>query len=565
MAAFAFAQSQSEQKRTVHVDTVAKLPNVKDRGLLPQELSPRKLHSSVPKLRRDEGHVLRVLRPAPLPVDLHVKRQPKSTASMAPKPEWCARAPVTKAARSFGAPRALPVRAQKENRYKPKVKSMVDCGRPKAMDAPRRKASRLRMLGVKQPQRPAQPYGRRAQSVQAPRTHRPVQAMRSVSAQAGEKRPVKRERKPPSVHAARDVLGCDSWLDSLDPRGRDERGSLWDPGSCLHGSVEQGRASVYGGASVEDVPVAPAPRGVGFAPAPARENAPAPAPAKQRAGTPAKQRTGTPAARRDPVTWESLKRDFEPPTTEECMLACATAEDFGGADVWIRPPTAFNDEEVRGGYGDSDDDDDVAGIVVEEAAAPPVAPADAFAARRKALSTPPPPLGAVYDDDEDDEEEEEVSFEAKRKALSTPPPPLGVQYDDDDEEEAEEEISFSAKRKALMTPPPPLGATYDDDDEDDDDEKEEASISTKKLTPEGAKVITFAQSAHAAAPPPAEPDVVSFEARRKALSIPPPPLGVRYDDEEDEEDEAEAPFDALVPAAAAPGTYDDEEFVAEAQ
>ena len=446
---------------------------------------------------------------------------------MAPKPEWCARAPVTKAARSFGAPRALPVRAQKENRYKPKVKSMVDCGRPKAMDAPRRKASRLRMLGVKQPQRPAQPYGRRAQSVQAPRTHRPVQAMRSVSAQAGEKRPVKRELKPPSVHAARDVLGCDSWLDSLDPRGRDERGSLWDPGSCLHGSVEQGRASVYGGASVEDVLVAPAPRGVGFAPAPARGNAPAPA----------KQRAGTPAARRDPVTWESLKRDFEPPTTEECMLACATAEDFGGADIWIRPPTAFNDEEVRGGYGDSDSDDDVAGIVVEEAAAPPVAPADAFAAKRKALSTPPPPLGAVYDDAEDEEEEEEVSF--------------------------------SAKRKALMTPQPPLGATYDDDDEDDDDEKEEASISTKKLTPEGAKVITFAQSAHAAAPPPAEPDVVSFEARRKALSTPPPPLGVRYDDE-DEEDEAEAPFDApaqaaAAPAAAAPGTYDDDEFAADGE
>ena len=44
---------------------------------------------------------------------------------MAPKPEWCARAPVTKAARSFGAPRALPVRAQKENRYKPKVKSRL--------------------------------------------------------------------------------------------------------------------------------------------------------------------------------------------------------------------------------------------------------------------------------------------------------------------------------------------------------------------------------------------------------------------------------------------------------
>ena len=55
------------------------------------------------------------------------------------------------------------------------------------------------------------------------------------------------------------------------------------------------------------------------------------------------------------------------------MRACATnqeEEDFGGADVWIRPPTAFNDEEVRGGYGDSEDDDDVEGIVVEAAARP---------------------------------------------------------------------------------------------------------------------------------------------------------------------------------------------------
>merc|ERR1711965_418173 len=116
------------------------------------------------------------------------------------------------------------------------------------MDAPRRKASRLRMLGVKPVQRsvnrPGAPPGRRAKSVQAPRTHRPVQALRSVSAHAGEKRPVvqKRERKPPSVNAGRDVLGggCDSWLDSLDPRGIGERGSLWDPS----------RASVYGGASV---------------------------------------------------------------------------------------------------------------------------------------------------------------------------------------------------------------------------------------------------------------------------------------------------------------------------
>ncbi len=168
---------------------------------------------------------------------------------MAPlKPEWCARAPVNAVNKSFGVPKPLPARQQKENRYKPKTKSMVDCGRPKAMDAPRRKASRLRMLGVKPVQRSVNragaPPGRRAKSVQAPRTHRPVQALRSVSAHAGEKRPVvqKRERKPPSVNAGRDVLGgdCDSWLDSLDPRGRDERGSLWDPS----------RASVYGGASV---------------------------------------------------------------------------------------------------------------------------------------------------------------------------------------------------------------------------------------------------------------------------------------------------------------------------
>ena len=97
---------------------------------------------------------------------------------MAPlKPEWCARAPVNAVNKSFGAPKPLPARPQKENRYKPKTKSMVDCGRPKAMDAPRRKASRLRMLGVKPVQRsvnrPGAPPGRRAKSVQAPRTHRP--------------------------------------------------------------------------------------------------------------------------------------------------------------------------------------------------------------------------------------------------------------------------------------------------------------------------------------------------------------------------------------------------------
>ena len=146
---------------------------------------------------------------------------------MAPlKPEWCARAPVNAVNKSFGVPKPLPARQQKENRYKPKTKSMVDCGRPKAMDAPRRKASRLRMLGVKPVQRnvnrPGAPPGRRAKSVQAPRTHRPCRPYESVSAHAGEKRPVaqKRERKPPSVNAGRDVLGggCDSWLDSLDPR-----------------------------------------------------------------------------------------------------------------------------------------------------------------------------------------------------------------------------------------------------------------------------------------------------------------------------------------------------------
>ena len=103
---------------------------------------------------------------------------------MAPlKPEWCARAPVNAVNKSFGVPKPLPARPQKENRYKPKTKSMVDCGRPKAMDAPRRKASRLRMLGVK-PARQAVNQ-RRAKSVQAPRTHRPVQALRSVSAHAG--------------------------------------------------------------------------------------------------------------------------------------------------------------------------------------------------------------------------------------------------------------------------------------------------------------------------------------------------------------------------------------------
>ena len=356
---------------------------------------------------------------------------------MAPlKPEWCARAPVNAVNKSFGVPKPLPARQQKENRYKPKTKSMVDCGRPKAMDAPRRKASRLRMLGVKPVQRsvnrPGAPPGRRAKSVQAPRTHRPVQALRSVSAHAGEKRPVapKRERKPPSVNAGRDVLGggCDSWLDSLDPRGRDERGSLWDPS----------RASVYGGASVmtadEPAVEAPAPAPV-VAPVaymkPRRPCPPVPAePPKRKA---------TPAARRQKVTWETLQQDFQPPSTEECMRACATnqeEEDFGGADVWIRPPTAFNDEEVRGGYGDSDDED---GIVVE-AAAPPD-----FKAKRAMLVTGPPPLGAAYDDEEDDEEEEDedaaapeeeddaASFEAKRRQLRTPPPPLGVAFDDEDE------------------------------------------------------------------------------------------------------------------------------------
>ena len=116
------------------------------------------------------------------------------------------------------------------------------------------------------------------------------------------------------------------------------------------------------------------------------------------------KRKATPAARRQKVTWETLQQDFQPPSTEECMRACATnqeEEDFGGADVWIRPPTAFNDEEVRGGYGDSEDDDDVEGIVVE-AAAPPN-----FKAKRAMLVTGPPPLGAAYDDDEEEEEEDE--------------------------------------------------------------------------------------------------------------------------------------------------------------
>ena len=103
------------------------------------------------------------------------------------------------------------------------------------------------------------------------------------------------------------------------------------------------------------------------------------------------KRKATPAARRQKVTWETLQQDFQPPSTEECMRACATnqEEDFGGADVWIRPPTAFNDEEVRGGYGDSEDDDDVEGIVVE-AAAPPL---QDFKAKRAMLVTGPPPLG----------------------------------------------------------------------------------------------------------------------------------------------------------------------------
>ena len=427
---------------------------------------------------------------------------------MAPlKPEWCARAPVNAVNKSFGVPKPLPARQQKENRYKPKTKSMVDCGRPKAMDAPRRKASRLRMLGVKPVQRsvnrPGAPPGRRAKSVQAPRTHRPVQALRSVSAHAGEKRPVaqKRERKPPSVNAGRDVLGggCDSWLDSLDPRGRDERGSLWDPS----------RASVYGGASVmtadEPAVEAPAPAPV-VAPVaymkPRRPCPPVPAePPKRKA---------TPAARRQKVTWETLQQDFQPPSTEECMRACATnqeEEDFGGADVWIRPPTAFNDEEVRGGYGDSEDDDDVEGIVVE-AAAPPN-----FKAKRAMLVTGPPPLGAAYDDDEEEEEDEDAAAP----------------------EEEDDDASFEAKRRALRTPPPPLGVAFDDEDETDDDESE------------------------------GEAPIDSFKAKRAMLVTGPPPLGAAYDDEDDEdesdeEDEAEAPVAEAPAAAAAPGTYDDDEF-----
>ena len=187
-------------------------------------------------------------------------------------------------------PKPLPARQQKENRYKPKTKSMVDCGRPKAMDAPRRKASRLRMLGVKPVQRnvnrPGAPPGRRAKSVQAPRTHRPVQALRSVSAHAGEKRPVaqKRERKPPSVNAGRDVLGggCDSWLDSLDPRGRDERGSLWDPS----------RASVYGGASVARPMNLPSSAGAGARRRAGRVRAAAPLPARAHGTTKKKSYAG---------------------------------------------------------------------------------------------------------------------------------------------------------------------------------------------------------------------------------------------------------------------------------
>ena len=427
---------------------------------------------------------------------------------MAPlKPEWCARAPVNAVNKSFGVPKPLPARQQKENRYKPKTKSMVDCGRPKAMDAPRRKASRLRMLGVKPVQRsvnrPGAPPGRRAKSVQAPRTHRPVQALRSVSAHAGEKRPVapKRERKPPSVNAGRDVLGggCDSWLDSLDPRGRDERGSLWDPS----------RASVYGGASVmtadEPAVEAPAPAPV-VAPVaylkPRRPCPPVPAePPKRKA---------TPAARRQKVTWETLQQDFQPPSTEECMRACATnqEEDFGGADVWIRPPTAFNDEEVRGGYGDSEDDDDNEEGIVVEAAAPPN-----FKAKRAMLVTGPPPLGAAYDDDEEEEEDEDAAAP----------------------EEEDDDASFEAKRRALRTPPPPLGVAYDDEDETDDDESE------------------------------GEAPIDSFKAKRAMLVTGPPPLGAAYDDEDetdesDEDDEAEAPVAEAPAAAAAPGTYDDDEF-----
>ena len=427
---------------------------------------------------------------------------------MAPlKPEWCARAPVNAVNKSFGVPKPLPARQQKENRYKPKTKSMVDCGRPKAMDAPRRKASRLRMLGVKPVQRgvnrPGAPPGRRAKSVQAPRTHRPVQALRSVSAHAGEKRPVaqKRERKPPSVNAGRDVLGggCDSWLDSLDPRGRDERGSLWDPS----------RASVYGGASVmtadEPAVEAPAPAPV-VAPVaymkPRRPCPPVP--------TEPPKRKATPAARRQKVTWETLQQDFQPPSTEECMRACATnqeEEDFGGADVWIRPPTAFNDEEVRGGYGDSEDDDDVDGIVVE-AAAPPN-----FKAKRAMLVTGPPPLGAAYDDDEEEEEDEDAAAP----------------------EEEDDDASFEAKRRALRTPPPPLGVAFDDEDETDDDESE------------------------------GEAPADAFKAKRAMLVTGPPPLGAAYDDEDetdedDEDDEAEAPVAEAPAAAAAPGTYDDDKF-----
>ena len=134
---------------------------------------------------------------------------------MAPlKPEWCARGQRRQQI-------ALECRrppASKENRYKPKTKSVVDCGRPKTMDAPRRRASRLRMLGVKPVQRgvnrPGAPPGRRAKSAGARATagRHPVSRRR-----AGEKRPSHKSgsgSRRPSTRGATCRGGCDSWLDA---------------------------------------------------------------------------------------------------------------------------------------------------------------------------------------------------------------------------------------------------------------------------------------------------------------------------------------------------------------
>ena len=149
-------------------------------------------------------------------------------------------------------PKPLPARQQKENRYKPKLKAWSTAA--PSEDAPRQgvaPADAGRQAGPAQREPSRAPPGRRAKSVQAPRTHRPCRPY-EVSRRTRRKRPVaqKRERKPPSVNAGRDVLGggCDSWLDSLDPAARR---SLWDPS----------RASVYGGASVmtADEPAVEAP------------------------------------------------------------------------------------------------------------------------------------------------------------------------------------------------------------------------------------------------------------------------------------------------------------------